>query len=91
MTGFLLNVSQASWVSVINERADDPNGALVRLNSAQFILPAASEGGYWMLKDPTEPRVPTEKGGRKGEHEALFPVHLHFRQGPKFFRASVSL
>lgn len=33
MAGFLLKASQASWASAINERAEDPNGALVRLNS----------------------------------------------------------
>jgi len=58
----------------------------------QFILAAASEGGYCMLKGPTEPRVPTEKGeGKESKHEAQFPVRCHFRQHPKSSHASLYL
>lgn len=64
MAGFLLNVSQASWASAINEQAEDPNGALVRLNSTHslfFLQPQGVVTGCW--KTLRSWGCPQKKGG----------------------------
>lgn len=66
---FLLNPSQASWVSAINERAEDPNGALVRLGSTHslFLLqPLRVVTGCW--KAILSQRCSQKTGRGKKEH-----------------------
>lgn len=61
-----LKTSQPSWASAINEQAEYSSRALVRLNSTQFILTAASE---WLLDAERPCRA--EGAHRKGERKQI--------------------